>query len=78
MRLEMLKLARLWDHKPGVARWWERLKARPSYQTAIINWLRPQDYARYGEDERSVERCEQQPGAGSRRHALIGTRVGGS
>jgi glutathione S-transferase len=47
VRLEMLKLSRLWDKKPAVARWWERVKARPSYETAITKWLRPQDYERY-------------------------------
>jgi glutathione S-transferase len=47
VRLEMLKLSRLWDKKAGVARWWERVKARPSYETAIRKWLRPQDYERY-------------------------------
>ena len=47
LRLEMLKLSRLWDKKPGVAEWWERIKARPSYETAITKWLRPEDIARY-------------------------------
>ncbi len=47
VRLEMLKLSRMWDHKPGVARWWERVKSRPSYETAITKWLRSQDIARY-------------------------------
>jgi hypothetical protein len=43
----MLKLSRMWDHKPGVARWWEHVKSRPSYETAITKWLRPQDISRY-------------------------------
>ena len=47
VRLEMLRLARLWDDKPGVAAWWERIKARSSYDTAITKWLRAQDWARY-------------------------------
>lgn len=47
VRLEMLRLSRLWDKKPGVAKWWERIKARPSYETAITKWLRPEDLARY-------------------------------
>jgi hypothetical protein len=47
VRLEMLKLSRMWEHKPGVAQWWERVKARPSYATAITKWLRPEDIARY-------------------------------
>ena len=47
VRLEMLKLSRMWDNKPGVAKWWERVKTRPSYGTAIAKWLRPEDIARY-------------------------------
>ena len=47
VRLEMLKLSRLWDKKPGVAQWWERIKARPSYDIAITRWLRPEDIVRY-------------------------------
>ena len=47
VRLEMLKLSRMWDHKSGVAKWWERIKARPSYESAITKWLRPEDIARY-------------------------------
>ena len=47
VRLEMLKLSRMWDHKPGVAKWWERIKTRPSYEAAITKWLRPDDFARY-------------------------------
>jgi len=47
VRLEMLKLSRMWDDKPGVAGWWKRIKARPSYQTAITKWLRSEDIARY-------------------------------
>jgi glutathione S-transferase len=47
VRLEMLKLSPMWDNKPGVAKWWERIKARPSYETAITKWLRPEDIARY-------------------------------
>lgn len=47
VRLEMLKLSRMWDDKPGVAQRWECIKARQSYETAITNWLRPEDIARY-------------------------------
>jgi glutathione S-transferase len=46
VRLEMLKLSRMWDKRPGVAKWWERIKARPFYETAITKWLRPEDIAR--------------------------------
>lgn len=47
VRLEMLKLSRLWEHKLAVAQWWQRVKSRPSYKTAITDWLRPEDMARY-------------------------------
>jgi hypothetical protein len=47
VRLEMLKLSRMWDHQPGVAKWWERIKSRPSYESAIAKWFRSQDIARY-------------------------------
>jgi hypothetical protein len=43
----MLKLSRLWDDKPGVSEWWKRIKARPSYASAITQWLRPEDIERY-------------------------------
>jgi glutathione S-transferase len=46
VRLEMLKLARMWEYKPGVAQWWGSVKSRPSYKTAITDWLRPEDLAR--------------------------------
>ncbi|MBI4529321.1 MAG: glutathione S-transferase family protein, partial [Deltaproteobacteria bacterium] len=46
-RLEMLKLSRMWNNKRGVAEWWERVKARPSHDSAITKWLRREDMARY-------------------------------
>ncbi len=45
--LEMLRLSPMWDKRPGDAKWWERIKARPSYESAITKWLRSQDIARY-------------------------------
>jgi len=45
VRLEMLKGSHM--RKPGFALWWERVKARPSKKTAITDWLRPEDWARY-------------------------------
>jgi hypothetical protein len=47
VRLEMLRLSPMWDNKHGVAKWWERVKTRPSYETAITKWLRPEDISRY-------------------------------
>ncbi len=46
-RLAMLKLSPMWNNKPGVVKWWERVKTRSSYETAITKWLRPEDIARY-------------------------------
>jgi hypothetical protein len=31
LRLEMMKLSRLWPHQPDSAEWWQRIKAQPSY-----------------------------------------------
>lgn len=47
VRLEILQPTPMWDDKPGVAKWCERIKSRPSYETTITRWLRPQDIARY-------------------------------
>ena len=45
LRLDLLKLARMWDKRPGVAAWWERVKARASTQDTI--------FARMTEKERA-------------------------
>ena len=46
-RLDKLKLARLWDKCPGVAGWYERVRARPSFKAAVDDWLTPAEYERY-------------------------------
>jgi glutathione S-transferase len=46
-RLDKLKLARLWDKRPGVAAWYERIRARPSFAKAVDPWLTPADAERY-------------------------------
>jgi glutathione S-transferase len=46
-RLDKLRLARMWDHRPGVARWYERMRQRPSFKTAVEDWLTPADHERY-------------------------------
>ena len=38
-RLDHLQLHGMWDKRPRVADWYERLKARPSYDTAVTAWL---------------------------------------
>jgi glutathione S-transferase len=46
-RLEKLKLSRMWDERPGVAAWYERIRARPSFKTAVEDWVTPADHERY-------------------------------
>ena len=46
-RLDKLKLARLWGRRPGVAAWYERIRARPSFKAAVEDWVTPADHERY-------------------------------
>ena len=46
-RLDKLKLARMWDHRPGVAAWYDRIRQRSSFKTAVEDWLSPVDIERY-------------------------------
>lgn len=46
-RLDKLKLARLWDRRPAVAAWYDRIRARPSFKAAVEDWLSPADLERY-------------------------------
>ena len=45
LRLELLKMAKLWDRYPGVATWWERVKHRPSTDQAIWSRMTDADWA---------------------------------
>jgi glutathione S-transferase len=49
-RLDKLKLAPMWEHQPGVAAWYERMRARPSFQTAVEAWMSPADLQRYANE----------------------------
>jgi len=49
-RLDKLKLARLWEQRPGVAAWFERIRARPSFKTAVEDWVTPADHERYAKE----------------------------
>ena len=49
-RLDMLKLARMWDRRPGVAAWYERVRQRPSFNQAVTQWLNADDFARYAKE----------------------------
>lgn len=46
-RLDMLRLGRLWDKRPGVGGWYERMRARPSFQSAVEAWLTSVEHERY-------------------------------
>ena len=49
-RLDKLKLARMWEHRPGVGRWYDRIRARPSFKTAVEDWMTPADHERYAKE----------------------------
>ena len=46
-RLEKLKLSRMWDKRPGVAAWFNRMQERQSFAIAIDGWLTQADVDRY-------------------------------
>lgn len=39
VRLEHLQLAWMWDRRPHIPDWFDRLRARPSFETAMTAWL---------------------------------------
>jgi len=45
LRLELLRMARLWDAHPGVAAWYKRVLARPSVKKEILDRMTPEDHA---------------------------------
>jgi len=49
-RLDKLKLARLWDKRPGVTAWYARIRERPSFKTAVEDWLTPAEHERYANE----------------------------
>jgi glutathione S-transferase len=46
-RLHQLKLARMWDRRPGVAAWYDRIRQRPSFAAAVAQWMTQADIDRY-------------------------------
>jgi glutathione S-transferase len=50
-RLGMLKLGRMWDDRPAVAAWYERMRQRPSFAAAVDKWLSQADRDRYANFE---------------------------
>ena len=49
-RLDKLKLARMWDDRPGVAAWYQRIRERPSFKTALEDWVTAADQERYANE----------------------------
>lgn len=49
LRLELLRLERMWDKRPGVARWWEKMRERPSTQQAILTRMSEADWRPFKE-----------------------------
>src|SRR6185503_6281565 len=45
LRLDLLRLSRLWDSRPGVAAWYKRVLDRPSVKREILDRMTPDDYA---------------------------------
>jgi glutathione S-transferase len=46
-RLDKLKLAPLWDRRSGIAAWYDRIRARPSFKSAVDDWVSADDLNRY-------------------------------
>ena len=45
LRLDLLRMARLWDRRPGVAAWYKRVMNRPSVRAEIVERMTPEDHA---------------------------------
>jgi glutathione S-transferase len=50
-RLQQLKLARMWERRSGVAGWYDRIRRRPSFATAVEQWMTQADIDRYANFE---------------------------
>lgn len=45
LRLDLLRMSRLWDGRPAVAAWYKRVLARPSVRQEILDRMTPEDHA---------------------------------
>jgi glutathione S-transferase len=45
LRLELVNLAKMWESRPAVASWWDRVHKRPATQAAIFNRMTEADAA---------------------------------
>jgi glutathione S-transferase len=44
-RLEVLRLAKMWDKRPRIAAWWDHIRQRPSTRIAIIDRMSEGDWS---------------------------------
>jgi len=47
-RAHMLGMDALWAKRPSLAAWFERMRARPSFEPAVTSWLTDTDRRRFG------------------------------
>ena len=45
LRLELLKLAGMWDRYPSIGDWWARMRERPSVKATVIDRMTETDWA---------------------------------
>lgn len=45
LRLDLLRMSRLWDSRLGVAAWYKRVLARASVKKEILDRMTPEDHA---------------------------------
>ena len=45
LRLELLKMARIWEKRPRIAAWYARMRERPSVKKELLDRMTPQDHA---------------------------------
>ena len=45
LRLDLLKLKKVWEHLPRVESWYQRMRARPSVRKELLERMTPQDKA---------------------------------
>jgi len=45
LRLELLKLASIWDRYPAIGNWWARMRERPSVKAAVFDRMTESDWA---------------------------------
>ena len=59
-RADCLQLDFLWERRPHVGQWYERLKSRPTYQSAIADWLVKDEVERMRENGKKARATLQQ------------------